>query len=287
MDPTLPLRDGRTLAWREWGVPDGTPVLRLQGTPGSRLSRYPRLELWARLGVRVLMADRPGFGGSTRAPGHGLLDVADDLVELLDRLGLERVPVIGGSGGGPHVLAFCARHPDRVASATVVVGTAPVLEEDLLRLIPINAEAWRRARRGWSDVHQLCVQQRDEVLADPLGAFRGVMQKAPPGDREVLEEPEFQRVFAEGVTEALRPGAEGWADESVLLSAPWDETEVPPEGVRSHVVWWHGRHDANAPLSAVERFTTRMPSVELRIWDGGHLEPYRREEQILTDLLGR
>src|SRR4051812_9371985 len=102
MDATLPLRDGRALAWHAWGVPDGVPVLRLQGTPGSRLSRYPRPELWERLGVRVIMADRPGFGGSTRAPGHGLLDVADDLVELLNRLRLERVPVIGGSGGGGH-----------------------------------------------------------------------------------------------------------------------------------------------------------------------------------------
>jgi pimeloyl-ACP methyl ester carboxylesterase len=267
-------------------VPDGVPVLRLQGTPGSRLSPHPRLALWERLGVRVLMADRPGFGGSTRAPGHGLLDVADDLVELLDRLGLERVPVIGGSGGGPHVLALCARHPDRVARATVVVGAAPVLEEDVPRLIPVNAEAWRRARRGWAAEHELCVRQRDEVLADPLGAFRSIMATAPPDDRAVLEDPEYQRVFVAGITEALRPGAEGWSDESLLLGSRWDESEVPPHHVRGHVVWWHGRHDANAPLQAVERYTARMPSVELRIWDAGHLEPYRREEEVLTDLIG-
>src|SRR4051794_7341951 len=49
MDATLTLRDGRALAWHAWGVPDGVPVLRLQGTPGSRLSRYPRPELWERL----------------------------------------------------------------------------------------------------------------------------------------------------------------------------------------------------------------------------------------------
>jgi pimeloyl-ACP methyl ester carboxylesterase len=168
-----------------------------------------------------------------------------------------------------------------------VVGAAPVQEEDVPRLIPVNAEAWRRARRGWAAVFELCARQREEILADPLGTFRGIMAKAPPGDREVLEDPEYQRVLTEAVTEALRPGAEGWADESVLLDGPWEETEVPPERVRGHVVWWHGRQDANAPLSSVERFAARMPSVDLRIWDGGHLEPYRREEEILTDLLGR
>jgi pimeloyl-ACP methyl ester carboxylesterase len=78
VDGRLTLRDGRTLAWHERGVPGGVPVLRLQGTPGSRLSRYPKPEVWERLGVRVITADRPGFGASTRMPGRGLASVADD-----------------------------------------------------------------------------------------------------------------------------------------------------------------------------------------------------------------
>jgi pimeloyl-ACP methyl ester carboxylesterase len=87
VDGRLTLRDGRTLAWHEWGAPDGIPVLRLQGTPNSRFARHP---IWERLGVRVIMADRPGYGASTRMPGRGLALVADDLVELLDHLGLDR-----------------------------------------------------------------------------------------------------------------------------------------------------------------------------------------------------
>ena len=39
-DGRLTLRDGRTLAWREYGPADGRPLLRFQGTPGSRYSRY-------------------------------------------------------------------------------------------------------------------------------------------------------------------------------------------------------------------------------------------------------
>jgi homoserine acetyltransferase len=33
-------------------------------------------------------------------------------------LGIDRLPVTGGSGGGPHVLAVAARHPHRVSAAT-------------------------------------------------------------------------------------------------------------------------------------------------------------------------
>src|SRR6476646_10087493 len=156
VDGRLILRDGRTLAWREWGVPDGIPVLRLQGTPGSPLSRHPKPEIWERLGVRVIMADRPGYGASTRMPGRGLASVADDLVELLDHLGLDRVPVTGGSGGGPHVLALGARHPERISAATVVVGAAPLTDAELPLLIGVNAEGERRIRDGgWDAVYPL------------------------------------------------------------------------------------------------------------------------------------
>jgi pimeloyl-ACP methyl ester carboxylesterase len=40
---------------------------------------------------------RPGYGGSTRLSGRGIGGVADDLVQLLDHLGLDGVPVMGGS----------------------------------------------------------------------------------------------------------------------------------------------------------------------------------------------
>jgi pimeloyl-ACP methyl ester carboxylesterase len=280
----MTLRDGRTLAWHDWGVPDGTPCLWLQGTPGSRLDRTPHPEHWERQQLRVLMADRPGFGGSTRAPGARLRDVADDLAQLLDHIGLDRIRLIGASGGGPHALALCAAHPDRVHAATIVVGLAPLDDEDLAAMIPLNTEGTRRARKSWDSVYELVAAQREVMVADPPAAFAGLMATAPPSDRETIADPAWQEVFRVGMAEALRQGAEGWADESVRLFGEWD---LRAEDVATHVVWWHGRSDANAPLRAVERFTARMPSVDLRLFDGGHLAGYRHEEEILADLLAR
>jgi len=196
------MRDGRTLAWHEWGARDGTPLLRLQGTPGSRLSRYPRLSLWERLGLRVIMADRPGYGASTRLPGRGLAVVADDLVELLDHLALARVPLMGGSGGGPHVLAMCARHPERVRAATVAVGAAPFEDDDVPLLVGLNAEAYGRIRDGgWDALYPLLAEHRDALLADPISAFRAAMAGAPESDREIMADPAWQRAFAQGASE--------------------------------------------------------------------------------------
>jgi pimeloyl-ACP methyl ester carboxylesterase len=281
VDGRLTLRDGRTLAWHEWGVPDGIPVLRLQGTPSSRFARHP---IWERLGVRVVMADRPGFGASTRMPGRGLASVADDLVELLDHLGLDRVPVIGISGGGPHVLALGARHPGRISAATVVAGAAPLTDAEIPLLIGSNAEAYRRARDGgWQALYPLLCEQREKTLAGPLAGTREAMSDAPPEDQAVMSDPVWQQTLERNLTESLRPGAEGWCDEC-LATDDWD---IAPEQVRVHVVWYHSRHDANEPLQAVQRLVDRLPSVDLRLWDGGHLEQYYREEELMRDLLAR
>jgi pimeloyl-ACP methyl ester carboxylesterase len=284
-DGRLTLRDGRTLAWKEYGRADGKPVLQFQGTPGSRFSRHAHEDLYDRLGVRLIVFDRPGYGASSRLPQRGIAVIADDAAELLDHLGLGAVHTSGGSGGGPHVLAFAARHPERTQAVTVIVGGTPLEEEDVAGLIQINRDGWYAAHESWQALYDLLAPLRDEVLKDPLAGFKGLMEAAPPSDKAVMEDPEWQRVLVESVTEAFRPGAEGWVDEGMALTRDWDFDVAE---VRSSVTWWHGDHDANAPLAPVHRLIERMPGVDLRVWtDAGHLEPYHRHEEILGELLSR
>jgi pimeloyl-ACP methyl ester carboxylesterase len=281
----LTLRDGRSLAWNAYGPADGRPVLHFQGTPGSRYSRHAHEDVYDRLGVRFLLFDRPGYGASSRLPGRGISVVVDDAAELLDHLGLDAVHASGGSGGGPHVLALAAKHPDRVRAATVVVGGSPLEEEDVAGLIEINRAAWYAAREGWQALYDLLAPLREEVLSDPLAGFKAIMESAPPSDQAVMESPDWQRVLVESVTEAFRPGADGWVDEGMALTLDWD---FDVADVRCSVAWWHGDHDANAPLAPVRRLVEGMSGVDLRVWtDAGHLEPYHRYEEILAELLSR
>ena len=54
------------------------------------------------------------------------------------------------------------------------------------------------------------------------------------------------------------------------------------------MTWWHGEHDANAPIGSVRRLLERMPSVDLRLWpDAGHLEAYHRHDEMLAELMAR
>lgn len=279
----MTLRDGRTLAWREYGPQDGRPVLWFQGTPGSRNSRHADEGVYDRLDARLIVFDRPGYGDSSRLPGRGIAVIADDAAELLDGLGFASVHVGGQSGGGAHVLALAARHPERVRAATVVVGVVPTQEEDLAALIEFNRASWHAAREGWHAVYAHLASQREKILDDPLAGFRATMDAAPASDKAVMADPAWQRVFIESVTEALRPGAEGWADEGMALYLPWD---FDPRQAGCSITWWCSEHDANVPIAAVRRLVAGMSDVDLRVWsDAGHLELYHRYEEMLAELL--
>jgi pimeloyl-ACP methyl ester carboxylesterase len=280
--------DGRTVAFTEWGDPSGTPLLRVPGTPGCRHNVRADRSGWAERGLWAITTERPGFGASTRLPGRGFVEPADDLAAVLDEVGVERVHVIGGSGSAPHQLAFAARHPDRVRAMTITVGASPATDEEYAALVGVNAEAHRLVSSNDLDgFRRLLEGLRDAMLADPLAAFRDVMAKAPDADRAVMTDPKWQAAFVVSTREALAQGIDGWYDEGLALDRSWDEVE--PAKVTTSVTWWHAAGDANAPLTAAERLVAQLPDARLvRFGDEeGHFAPYHREAEILDELLAR
>src|ERR1700742_3591592 len=102
-DRAVELPDGRTLAYIEAGRSDGFPVLYLHGAIGSPLSGDAELmRIIDERGLRLMLVQRPGFGGSEQKRGRTLLDFADDVAAFADALRLERYAIVGVSAGGPY-----------------------------------------------------------------------------------------------------------------------------------------------------------------------------------------
>ena len=121
-----PLPDGRRLAFRAIGPHDGALVLYLHGAIGSPQHACPELEALAHeLRIRYVMVSRPGFGGSSPAPGRTVVSFARDAGALADHLGHARFAVVGVSAGGPYALACAHELPERVVATAVVSGIAP------------------------------------------------------------------------------------------------------------------------------------------------------------------
>ena len=279
--------DGRTVAWSECGLLEGRPVLRLPGTPGSRLSLRVDQTPWVQRGLRVITVERPGFGVSTRLPGRGFLEHADDLAAILDHLGIDSVPMYGGSGGAPHVLAFAARHPERVQACAIGDGAAPLTDEEVGQQVDMVAAADALARSGEAEaLRALLDEARTSILADPIAGFGEIMETAPAADREIMADPAWQAAFTRGICEALAPGVDGWLDEALAINGDWHDIEL--EAVTSSVTWWHGDADRNCPFSAARRLVGRLPDARLIVSTGsGHLHADGGEGEILDELLAR
>ncbi len=104
----LRLPDGRRVTYADHGDPAGPVVLACVGTPQSRLLPPGEAERAGTMGFRLVVPDRPGFGGSDPKPGRTLEDWPADAVALMDGLGVDRFggdrrlrrrPVRGGVRG--------------------------------------------------------------------------------------------------------------------------------------------------------------------------------------------
>jgi 3-oxoadipate enol-lactonase len=89
-------------------------------------------------GRTVVRCDLPGYGGTPVDRGADGCD-AEDVLALLDRLGLEGFDLVGASYGGHVALQIASAVPDRVGRLVLLDTAADVVEpDDSLR------EVWRQ-----------------------------------------------------------------------------------------------------------------------------------------------
>ncbi|WP_170416910.1 alpha/beta fold hydrolase [Ruegeria atlantica] len=118
--------DERRIYFEDIG--SGTPVLCLAGlTRNCRdfLFLAPHLS-----DMRMIAMDYRGRGRSDYDPDYMNYNIpreSQDVIELLDHLGLDRVNVIGTSRGGLIAMVLAASHPERLLSV-VLNDVGPVLE---------------------------------------------------------------------------------------------------------------------------------------------------------------
>ena len=115
------LGDGRILDVAMAGSEDAIPLLFHHGTPLSRILFEPFIEAAVTRGLRYMSYSRPGYGNSTRQPGRTVADCSKDVSNLLEQLGIDRVYMVGWSGGGPHALACAALIQESVIAAATIV----------------------------------------------------------------------------------------------------------------------------------------------------------------------
>ncbi|MGE0008026.1 MAG: alpha/beta fold hydrolase [Parvibaculaceae bacterium] len=144
--------DGLALYGRDYPASgDGTPVLCLAGLTRSSRDFEP-LAQWLGGRRRIVTLDYRGRGRSAHADDPSTyrpdIELADAL-RLLDRLGIERVNVIGTSRGGIIAMIMAAQYPQRL-KGVLLNDVGPVIERaSLLRIRSYLGKA--AAYETWDD----------------------------------------------------------------------------------------------------------------------------------------
>jgi len=282
----LSTRDGRVLRYCLYGPEDGRPVVANHGTPDTRFWSDRMIGLVTRAGARVLVHDRPGYGGSTRQPGRSVADCAADVALLADAQGWERFGVWGASGGGPHALACAALLPARVTRCAAVVSPAPYRPDGMPGGQGLAPEDWF-AGMSPGNVAEFTAAMRGEAAYRPmverLGREamdtheRGEPAMPPGYDLPESDLAEMRRRRAEaapGRAERTRAmwldGVDGWIDDVIAVARPWGADLAT---MRVPVTIWYGADDVLCPRRHAEWLVAHVPGARGRELPGGHALP--------------
>jgi len=244
---------------------EGDPVVLVHGS-GPGVSAYAnwRLTLPALTeGVRVIAPDMVGFGFTERPleARYDLQTWVDQLIGLLDALGIERAGLVGNSFGGAIALAAATRHPDRV-DRLVLMGSVgvpfPITEGlDAVWGDEPSFEAMRRIMDYFAYSRELVTDELAEVR------YRASIQ---PG-------------FHESYGSMFPAPRQRWVDSMV----------TPDELIRTlphRTLIVHGREDRVIPLQTSLRLLELIPRSELHVFGQcGHWSQIERADAFNALLL--
>jgi pimeloyl-ACP methyl ester carboxylesterase len=246
----LRLSDGRMLHVYDTGTGE-LPVFWHHGTPNLGAPPEPLFAAAERLGIRWVSFDRPGYGGSTPAPGRTMASVADDVAAVADSLGIDRFAVVGHSGGGCYALGAAATLGDRVRAVLTMAAIAPYDADGLdwfAGMVPSGVAALRAAVRGReakTAYETSGIEYDPEFTAADLAMFDGPWSW-----------------LGKVVGPALDAGPFGQIDDDISYVIPWG---CDPTTISVPVLLVHGAQDGIIPAGHGQWLAQHIPDAELRL----------------------
>ncbi len=285
LDNRLKLKRGLSLGYAEYGDPHGTPVLHFHGMPSSRFELFTPStdEIATRLGVRVIVPDRPGVGLSEYMP-YTLLTWPDIVSEFADALQLNRFAVQGFSSGGKYVAACALKIPQRLTAASIISGnTAYDLPGARATLSQQDTLLYTLADKAPLLLRLLLWVIASRVRKNPAAIF-DLFSDASDVDKQALSQPDIQALLAKMVIGAFQQGTRGAALDWQLEARPWG---FSLQDIHLPVFVWHGEQDKLVPVEQGRITARAIPASRLTLFpDDGHITIMKSHfEQILSAVL--
>jgi 3-oxoadipate enol-lactonase len=198
----------------------GSPLVFAHGAGGNHLSWWQQLPHFART-YRCIAFDHRAFGRSLDTDGAGRRAFAEDIHQLLDRLGIDQIALVAQSMGGRTAVGFAVRNPGRVR-ALVLAGTTGGAVSDEVRA---RQDEHRQSPLGRLSLARRAVSPRlRRERPDLAHLYRLLGKLNPPRPRDFLAPIPGFRGSSAGALAALHI--------PILFLVGEEDTITPPEIVR-------------------------------------------------------
>lgn len=270
----FPLRDGRRLAWSEFGITRGFPIFYLHAAGSSRLEAAFFDAEARRAGYRLLAVDRPGLGESDSHAGMSRASCTDDLLQLADHLGLLEFGILSAGEGTGMALAVAAMAPERVKLVLGVSSQLPVCRAR-------EALGCRMLRKSLATVLQGILALRLTFAnSTPEQYLCRLSESLAYADRRLLGDPAIRFTLTQSTYEAVRHGVSGVARDTALALAPLN---VSAASLAMPVHVWLGAVEHLGQYSSVPSFIDSLPQGVLhRLCNHGRYFFWRYSENVFV-----
>jgi pimeloyl-ACP methyl ester carboxylesterase len=248
---------------------NGRPVLYFHGTgAGNDLAAVMERAL-IEDECRLITPNRPGYLDTPLSCGQSSSDAARLACQVLDELNVERVIVIGTSGGGFPALSFARAFPERAAGLVLQCAQSH----------PWDSPTWLPEGKGWilkfvrRPAGKRLIHWAHHIQTRALRWTKSQCLKMLTGNRfcEVQRDPaaiELRDTMIEHSIQCVKQPAGIENDLDILLR----EKSVPDRAVKCPTLIIHDRLDPVVPFRHAEWSRSVIPGAEvLDVHAGGHL----------------
>jgi proline iminopeptidase len=257
------------------GGGDTTALMVVNGGPGFSHDYVHCSEAWDDLARhrQVIFYDQRGTGRSSRLKKGAsctLADQIDDLDALRAHLGLEKMDLLGHSWGGYLVMAYAARHPERISHLMIIDSAAPKWDDTVFLFKEVFPEG--------------TVRQQSMAFAEALGDAHASDADLREYFAMLFYSPENRdRFMANADTQAYQ------REVNELLNQDLKKYDLNPElpKFRFPTLVVTGRYDMNVAPTVAWKIHQAIPGSVFHVFEkSGHLPYFEERPEFVTTLEG-
>ena len=241
---------------------NGPPLMMIHGTGGGFDQGLLFAHRLRQTGFRIVAPSRFGYLQSAFPGDASPAHQADVLVELLDALGIDRIPVVGGSAGALTAAEIALRHPRRCSHLVLLVPAANLTGRDPVEFTAVQQAAVDLVLGSDGAFWALSTLAPGQMTRTLLATDPALLSQVEPDERRRAA------LILDGLMPISRK-VNGLRTDAFWAGAPsstaHDRIEVP-------TLLLSCEDDLFGTADTARRLADRIPGATLKIWpDGGHI----------------